>query len=650
MRTLLNIVGLLVLVVGAAPVFAKAGPSPADEQREAEIVAEVRLVSAAAGDRFVAANAARTAEKHDEAARLYAEVESLAPLSSHAFRRHANEEVLLHHAAEAEALARQSVALGKQSIDYAGLAMVLSATKGGEAVSMARKATQLDPQSEYAFQTLCMAALSARDQSALDDCARNLRRLGPDSIGTHYFSAISFGTHDELDKAEAELSAAERAGLATVEANELRAQLRAAQPLTVRLGPTLLWGGVSWLALLFTLFLLGGILSFATMRAARRLPTRGHTDVAVSRGLRRIYRAVIALSCVSYWVSMPIIASLVLIVGGGIVYALLAVGHVPIKLLLLVVVVVLVTLWAILKSLFIRVGDAEPGHRLNLAEHPRLRAVLDEVAAQVGTRTVDAVFITPGTELAVLERGGTWKQLTGKSQRCLVLGLGVLPGFRLPAFRAVLAHEYGHFSNRDTAGGHFALIVRRSLMTMALTMAKNGAAAFYNPAWWFVSGFYRVFLRISQGASRLQEIEADRVAARLFGAAAFKEGLLHAIEADARFESAVQGVLRGFVEQDVPLTNLYRQIAEHAVDETEVHGNVALAMAQPASAYDSHPAPADRIALVEALQAALGIEPVERDDDDLYAWTLFDDRDALELRLTATVRSVVTGVAQDAAA
>jgi Zn-dependent protease with chaperone function len=31
------------------------------------------------------------------------------------------------------------------------------------------------------------------------------------------------------------------------------------------------------------------------------------------------------------------------------------------------------------------------------------------------------------------------------------------------AFRAVLAHEYGHFTNRDTAGGEIALRVNRDM-------------------------------------------------------------------------------------------------------------------------------------------------------------------------------------------
>ena len=55
------------------------------------------------------------------------------------------------------------------------------------------------------------------------------------------------------------------------------------------------------------------------------------------------------------------------------------------------------------------------------------------------------------------------RQLRGRAERCLILGVGVLEGLKIGPFKAVLAHEYGHFTNKDTAGGGFALAVRRSL-------------------------------------------------------------------------------------------------------------------------------------------------------------------------------------------
>ena len=61
----------------------------------------------------------------------------------------------------------------------------------------------------------------------------------------------------------------------------------------------------------------------------------------------------------------------------------------------------------------------------------------------------------------MFERGGVLRQVRGKSERCLVLGAAVLDGMRVRGLKAILAHEYGHFHNEDTAGGGFALAVAR---------------------------------------------------------------------------------------------------------------------------------------------------------------------------------------------
>jgi Zn-dependent protease with chaperone function len=124
----------------------------------------------------------------------------------------------------------------------------------------------------------------------------------------------------------------------------------------------------------------------------------------------------------------------------------------------------IVTIFKLFQSLFIKIKPREPGRILRLEEAPRLWALTREVAADVGTRPVNEIRITPGTEVAVYERGTRKEKATDKAQRVLILGVGVLNDFRTQAFRAVLAHEYGHFTNRDTAGGDISLRVTNDMM------------------------------------------------------------------------------------------------------------------------------------------------------------------------------------------
>jgi Zn-dependent protease with chaperone function len=334
---------------------------------------------------------------------------------------------------------------------------------------------------------------------------------------------------------------------------------------------------------------------------------------------------------------MPLLLALVIVVGGGILYGLLSVGHIPIKFILIVFVITFVTAWSILKSLVVRRKDEDPGVRLDLDREPALRALLVDVAGRVGTRPVDSVYMTPGTEVAVFERGGLLRQLGGRTERCLILGAGTLEGMRLASFRAVLAHEYGHFSNRDTAGGGLALAVRMSVVSLATHLAQNNAAGWYNPAWLFVNGFHRLFLRISQGASRLQEVLADRWAAILFGAQAFEDGLKHVIDRSVRFDAHVRATLQEVVDTKRPLKNLYTYTPSAPIDATKLDGDVSQVLEREPSPYDSHPRPVDRFRWVHAL----GVPARPAADDAAPVWGLFVDRGAIEERMTGLVRANV---------
>jgi Zn-dependent protease with chaperone function len=385
-----------------------------------------------------------------------------------------------------------------------------------------------------------------------------------------------------------------------------------------------------WFACFALLLGAGVILSRIALRAAREAPEDLSTNATgLGARLRRVYGAVLFLSSVFYYVSVPVVIGLVLLAGGGLIYATFALGHIPIKLVILAVMVVFVSIASIVKSLFVRIPDNDPGMRLDLQKHPKLRALLDEVATRIGTRAVDNVYLTPGTDVAVMERRKT-------KERCLILGVAGLDGLAIRPLKAVLGHEYGHFTNRDTAGGAFALSVRNSVSATAYGLATGGAAAWYNPAWLFVNGFHRVFLRISEGASRLQEVLADRWAVFAYGADAFEAGLRHVVTRGVHFDAHIGATLKEVVDGQLPLTNLYTY--QPAKPGDDVDSAVEEALQRQSSAYDSHPSPAERFTLVHALPRH-GTAPDA--GDDAPAWSLFDDALELQCAMTAKVRDNV---------
>jgi Zn-dependent protease with chaperone function len=286
------------------------------------------------------------------------------------------------------------------------------------------------------------------------------------------------------------------------------------------------------------------------------------------------------------------------------------------------------TLAAVVRSLFVRVKNEDPGHAVTPEEMPALWELARAVAQRLNTRPVDAIFLTPGVEIGVFERGALRAMLRNQGQRYLILGMGALSGLTQGQLRAILAHEYGHFSNRDTAGGNLAQLVQRSLYNIARNLSSSGLATWYNPAWWFVNIYNRIFLRITQGASRLQEFLADRVAALAYGAHNLAGGLEQLIRQNITFALQVETEVKQASEQQRRLHNLYA--LPPVEDSAALEKALAETMRRPSSVYDGHPAPHDRLPLIDRIK-------VENppDADPRPAWELIEHASQYQEEATA---------------
>jgi len=643
MRGVVTVVAVVLVALFARGARAAPYRAPVDEALEKRIQAEIDAKDAEGARLFAQATAARDREDAATYGDLLEKVHSRDPWFLHATRRLCGVESSRDHHERAIALCREAYAKDPSPLNATGLAGALLAADGtggahlNEALDRAQEAVRAEPNDYYAQLMLCQVALRLKVMGAFSESVGALRRIAPHDAAALFFMSLDDAQQGRLDVAREELEEAHRQGLPDEQYDKLSGLLDDARSPVERYGKPAFFAFVAWLATFALLLALGAILSRATMRASGEVPTErtGHARGGAAL-LRRTYRFVLWVTCAYYYASLPLLAVGVVVLGAGFVYACLAMGQIPIKLVLIVGIIVLSSLWAILKSVLVRGKDEDPGEKLAMADQARLRAVLDEVAARIGTRPVDSVYVTPGTEVAVLERGGLLRQLRGKSERCLVLGAAVLDGMRVRELKAILAHEYGHFHNEDTAGGGFALAVRRSLMTMAVHLVRGGAASNLNPAWWFVKGFHSAFLRISQGASRLQEVLADRWAAFAYGSEAFARGLRHVVARSVRFDSHVDASLGEVVAAKQPLANLYAFVPQKAADPSAIDAAVDEAMTRASSPFDSHPRPADRIAWVTRIAAPA---PPESSEDNEDAWALLADRTVIEERMTDEVRT-----------
>jgi Zn-dependent protease with chaperone function len=259
------------------------------------------------------------------------------------------------------------------------------------------------------------------------------------------------------------------------------------------------------------------------------------------------------------------------------------------------------------------------------------------VAAKVDTRPVDEIWLTPGTDLAVFERGSKRARMSDRARRALLLGAGVLDGFGQTAFQAVLAHEYGHFSHRDTAGGDVALRVQNGMYKFAIALAEAGYAVWWNMAFQFLRIYNFIFRRISHGATRLQEVLADRVAIQRFGFDAFKQGLTHVIRKSVVFSHTLNLEINDAIECQRPLANLYALPEPKSGDTAaSISQDFAAALGQSTTEDDTHPSPKDRFRLGERIAGAAP------DLSSGVVWDLFEDPEGLMTELTADVAERVT--------
>jgi Zn-dependent protease with chaperone function/uncharacterized membrane protein len=628
------------------------GPLPAGAETLAEFTTRVELElqgkNPAAAKAFHEANLAREKSQWADAERLYRQVLALEPGYVHATRRLCHVVYEQGRRKEALPLCRQALAKEASPENRSQFLDVLldrrndhepTAAELQEARTHASALLALPHPDWVVLPAACDTAIARQDANMLRRCVDRLESVAPTEVATHFYKWILALSEGDYSAAERALDRAHSLGLPDKAYASLMAETEKARPWYQRFGRVAGIVVLAWAAVLGVLFVLGLILSHTTLKVARRPPdVQTGESVGMTWALRRAYQGVILGSCVYYYASIPIVVLMALALAAGVIYAFFAIGQIPIKLTLLIVVFACVTVWAALKSLFVRARDEDPGDRLERSRHPRLRRLLSEVASQIGTRPVDNVYMTPGTDLAVTERGGLVKQLGGRSERCLILGAGVVEGMTIGPFRAILAHEYGHFSNRDTAGGTFALAVRRSLWTMAHNLAAGGAAAWYNPLWLFLNVFHRVFLRISQGATRLQEILADRWAAFAYGASAFEEGLRHVVERSIRFQAHANSTLNEVVNGKLALANLYTYKPTKNPTQKEIEEAVRKAIDAPASPYDSHPSPAERFRLLKLLPSARAGSQV---DAHLEVWSLFDDPVAVQRKMTDRIRANV---------
>jgi len=651
MRRLFVAPTLLVSVLFVSFAFAQAPER--DPAKENPVIEELQKVAdKETVDRFVAATQALDNSNYEEAAKLYNQVLEKVPDFDAALRRLGNTYVALGKRKEGQELTAKALAQNRSVANLVSRANSLVASNSAdykptkkeleEALAVSREAWATsgnkDEDSGYLVaEILLMSNLLEQFKMF----AATLKEKLPDSPRAAYYNAISLAEDGHLAAAEAELARSKQLGAPDeFIAPLLTAINQARDDEYFGLGRyrSYIYAAfglvIAWAVGLFALFVVGWILSKKTLRSIEESDPNDVAGEAHS-SLKKIYRRVVTLAGIYYYISQPFVIFLVIFLTLAVIVFFLWVGRIPIYLLLVLVFGGAASIFYMVKTLFTRVKTEDPGRSLTEHEAPGLWQLVRNVAKTINTRPVTEIRITHGTDLAVYERGTFRQKMSDGADRILIVGTAVLNGFDQNAFRAVVAHEYGHFSNRDTAGGDIAFRVNTDIMRVADAIVASETNTYYNLGFHFLRLFHFLFRRITHGASRLQEVLADRVAAHHFGSEAFREGLRHVIRRELEFRHVVDKEVGAALSANRAFANLYELKVEDDTEKNQVEEQFAIAMEQATTEDDTHPSPRDRFRYIEGSRSA-DIEPLSGN-----VWDLFADRAAITAEMNQVVENLV---------
>jgi len=247
------------------------------------------------------------------------------------------------------------------------------------------------------------------------------------------------------------------------------------------------------------------------------------------------------------------------------------------------------------------------GISLNTNEEKKLWKITREVASEIQAKPIDKIIITPDPGIGVYLEGNLFSTIFGGGKRVLEIGLSSLHNLTVEEFKAILAHEYGHFSNKDTQWTPFTYAMGNSLISALRATpgpSQNENEGFsivrgimsINPAYWLLRFYVNLYFKITNGFSRIREVMADIRAMKAYGGKTFRNALFKVATNDIIFSEVIQSkYVPRLLKKGKTVPNF--SVAMHFVYESdydkttieELKSNL-LSHHETHNTYDSHPA------------------------------------------------------------
>ena len=178
------------------------------------------------------------------------------------------------------------------------------------------------------------------------------------------------------------------------------------------------------------------------------------------------------------------------------------------------------------------------------AEQPELFKLLHEIVNEVHTEFPKRVYLSSEVNASVFYDSTFWSMFF-PVRKNLQIGVGLMNSISIIELKAILAHEFGHFSQRSMKVGSYVYNVNKVIYNMLydnesygvllnkwgnlssyFSLFSGGAIYVIKGIQWVLMKVYNVLNLNYMALSREMEYHADAVAARVAGSAALANSLL----------------------------------------------------------------------------------------------------------------------------
>lgn len=167
----------------------------------------------------------------------------------------------------------------------------------------------------------------------------------------------------------------------------------------------------------------------------------------------------------------------------------------------------------------------------------RLRELLEREARLVCATSPNSVWLTPDATIGVYEEAPILPRL--KSHKTALVGIIALDWLTVGELRSLVAHEFAHLSRMQPRLIRFASGALLRIFRAVEGMRFQTALWWLSPTWWLLRLLMPVCALASYGVIKRYELNADAIAAQIYGS----DILIAALQKYALIETLFDGVI-----------------------------------------------------------------------------------------------------------